>query len=207
MDFQMPEWDGLTATRALRARERDLGLPRLPVLALTANAMAGCERTCLEAGMDGVLIKPLREEALRAALKQWLPGRAQPAPVLAEAAPSGPGARLFKADMIRKLCHDDPARIEEMLSLFITSTEPLLEKLSLALQAGDTHQASRLAHQIKGAAAYLGAGEMTRHAAATEQRAKAGDGPGCTEAMEELEAAFIALRLEIGDEMKRVRGG
>ena len=210
MDFQMPEWDGLTATRAIRAREHDRGLPRLPVLALTANAMAGFERTCLEAGMDGVLIKPLKEEELTAALDQWLPGRAQAsqaAPAAAEEPTSGPGPRLFKADKIRKLCHDDPARIEEMLSLFITSTEPLLETLSQAILTGDAVQAARLAHQIKGAAAYLGAEEMTRHAASTEQRAKAGDCSGCTDAMEELEAAFIALRLEIEDEIQRARGG
>ncbi|MCP5276981.1 MAG: response regulator [Thiobacillus sp.] len=210
MDFQMPEWDGLTATRAIRAREHDRGLPRLPVLALTANAMAGFERTCLEAGMDGVLIKPLKEEELAAALDQWLPGRVKvfkPSRGPAVVPTPGPVTRLFKADKIRKLCHDGPARIEEMLSLFIDSTEPLLEKLSLAIHAEDAHQAARQAHQIKGAAAYLGAEEMTRHAAATEQRAKAGDCPGCTDAMEELETAFIALRLEIEDEIKRGRGG
>lgn len=215
MDFQMPEWDGLTATRAIRVWEREQGLPRLPILALTANAMAGFERTCLEAGMDGVLIKPLKITELHAALDQWLPGRSKPRSKQAglhESArrdmPGGqPAPQLFQADKIRKLCHGDPARIEEMLRLFITSTEPLLETLSQAIQAGDAAQAARQAHQIKGAAAYLGAEDMTRHAADTEKRAKAGDCPGCTDAMEELEAAFIALRLELEEEIKRTVGG
>ncbi len=215
MDFQMPEWDGLTATRAIRAWEQEEGQPRLPILALTANAMAGFERTCLEAGMDGVLIKPLRETELVAALGQWLPGRSKlfgeqlplPIPAKHSYASAHPEPQLFHAEKIRKLCHGDPVRIEEMLQLFISSTEPLLESLGRAIRAGNTAQAARQAHQIKGAAAYLGAEEMTRHAAATEQRAKAGDCPGCTEAMEELEAAFIALRLELEDEIKHTSSG
>lgn len=218
MDFQMPEWDGLTATRAIRAWERSEGLPRLPILALTANAMVGFERTCLEAGMDGVLTKPLREVELHAALAQWLPSRSKTYGTQLQLSISSqrveteaPGHQspplLFQAEKIRKLCHGDPVRIEEMLQLFISSTEPLLESLSRAIQAGDAVQAARQAHQIKGAAAYLGAEEMTRHAAATEQRAKAGDCPGCTDAMEELEAAFIALRLELEEEIKRTTGG
>jgi len=216
MDFQMPEWDGLTATRAIRAWEEEEGLPRLPIVALTANAMAGFERTCLEAGMDGLLIKPLKEAELVTTLARWLTGRAksrkgplqpfQAATAGKDSSPA-PGPRLFQAEKIRKLCHGDPARIEEMLLLFISSTEPLLEALSRAIRAGDATQAARQAHQIKGAAAYLGAEEMTRHAAATEQRAKASDCPACTEPLEELEAAFIALRLEIEDEIKRTSGG
>ena len=215
MDFQMPEWDGLTATRAIRTWEREEGRARLPILALTANAMAGFERTCLEAGMDGVLIKPLREAELIAALGQWLPGRAKPLrdqrPLLVSSPSAStshhPEPRLFHAEKIRRLCHGDPVRIAEMLQLFISSTEPLLEALGRAIRAGDARQAARQAHQIKGAAAYLGAEEMTRHAAATEKRAKAGDCPGCIEAMEDLEAAFIALRLELEDEIKRGSAG
>jgi CheY-like chemotaxis protein/HPt (histidine-containing phosphotransfer) domain-containing protein len=218
MDFQMPEWDGLTATRAIRARERDQGQPRLPVLALTANAMAGFERTCLEAGMDDVLIKPLKEDELADALERWLPHRARAREPLKDPDRAGgshpqpgqadtPPPRQFQVEKIRKLCHENPARIEEMLRLFLTSTEPLLEQLSLAIQMGDSAQAARQAHQIKGAAAYLGAQAMTRHAAATEQRAKAGDLPGCTDDMEELEAAFIALRLEMEEEIKRLAAG
>ena len=206
MDFQMPEWDGLTTTRAIRSMEQSEGWPRLPILALTANAMAGFDQACLQAGMDGVLIKPLKDEELVAALARWLPERTrtraqsdssqEPAPASGNGNP-----HLFNLDKIRKLCHNDPSRTEEMLRLFITSTEPLLDTLSRTIRAGDTAQAARQAHQIKGAAAYLGAEDMTRHAAATEQHAKAGDCQGCVDAMEELEAAFIALRLEIEKEI------
>lgn len=218
MDFQMPEWDGLTATRAIRAREEAEGRPHLPILALTANAMTGFDETCRQAGMDGVLTKPLRDDDLIATLARLLPGkvRTQPAqqqpstparPSLSSAAHAETAPRLFQMDKIRKLCRNDPSRIEEMLRLFVSSTEPLLEALSQAIIAEDAAQAARQAHQIKGAAAYLGATEMTLHAGTTEQRAKAGDCPGCAEAQEELEAAFIALRLEIEEEIKQASRG
>ena len=67
MDMQMPDMDGLAATRAIRARERPGG-SRLPVVALTAAAAREDRERCLEAGMDGFLAKPVRPEELRALL-------------------------------------------------------------------------------------------------------------------------------------------
>ena len=71
MDCQMPELDGLEATREIRRREGDG--PRLPVVALTANAMPGDRERCLEAGMDGYLAKPFRIDDLLAALEPFVP--------------------------------------------------------------------------------------------------------------------------------------
>jgi signal transduction histidine kinase/AmiR/NasT family two-component response regulator len=68
MDVQMPGMDGLEATRRLRQRERTEGLPRLPVLAMTAHAMAEDRQTCLEAGMDDHVTKPVEPEVLAAAI-------------------------------------------------------------------------------------------------------------------------------------------
>ena len=72
MDCQMPEMDGLTATGEIRAREMMLGLPHLPVIALTAHIMPGDRERCLTAGMDDYLSKPLNPEKLRATLTHWL---------------------------------------------------------------------------------------------------------------------------------------
>jgi CheY-like chemotaxis protein len=70
MDCQMPEMDGFEATRRIRARED--GQARIPIVALTANAMEGDRDRCLAAGMDGYLAKPIQTEALRSVVETWI---------------------------------------------------------------------------------------------------------------------------------------
>jgi two-component system sensor histidine kinase/response regulator len=74
MDMRMPEMDGLHATRAIRAAERETGR-HVVVVALTANVLDGDREACIAAGMDDFLAKPLQLDALRAVLQRWLPGR------------------------------------------------------------------------------------------------------------------------------------
>jgi CheY-like chemotaxis protein len=71
MDCQMPEMDGFQATRLIR--EREGGARRVPILAMTANAMPGDRERCLEAGMDDYLAKPITIRDLKDALLRWLP--------------------------------------------------------------------------------------------------------------------------------------
>ena len=78
MDCQMPVLDGFDATTALRAREAHDARPRLPVIAMTANVMAGDREKCLSAGMDDHLAKPIQERQLAQVLRYWLPKRPQP---------------------------------------------------------------------------------------------------------------------------------
>ena len=78
MDVQMPEMDGLTATRLLRSAQSAVHHPHLPVIAMTAHAMDDDEGTCLEAGMSGYLTKPASLQNLAAVLDQWLPLESAP---------------------------------------------------------------------------------------------------------------------------------
>jgi CheY-like chemotaxis protein len=73
MDCQMPEMDGYQATQAIRDRERDSG-ERIPIIALTANAMEGDRERCLDAGMDDYVTKPVSRKALDAVLAKWSDG-------------------------------------------------------------------------------------------------------------------------------------
>ena len=71
MDLRMPVMDGISATREIRVQERALGLPRLPVIALTATASPDDRRLCIDSGMDDFLAKPFTEDALKDVLKRW----------------------------------------------------------------------------------------------------------------------------------------
>lgn len=78
MDWQMPELDGLDATRAIRRAETSEAhvAPRhIPIIAMTANSLQGDRETCLEAGMDDYLAKPITIAELHAALSRWLPSK------------------------------------------------------------------------------------------------------------------------------------
>jgi len=74
----MPEMDGFQATRAIRDREKALGIPRVPIIALTAHAMSGDREKCLQSGMDYYLSKPLKVQELRDLLQTI--GQAKPVP-------------------------------------------------------------------------------------------------------------------------------
>jgi CheY-like chemotaxis protein len=72
MDVQMPEMDGIRATQTIRSRELSLGLPRKPILALTANALADDKANCLAAGMDDYLTKPFMRRQILELMGKWL---------------------------------------------------------------------------------------------------------------------------------------
>ncbi|MCB1559560.1 MAG: response regulator [Xanthomonadales bacterium] len=78
MDCQMPIMDGYSATRKRRESEQRLGLPRIPIIAMTANAMVGDREKCLQAGMDDYLSKPLNRALLENTLRHWLDGASAP---------------------------------------------------------------------------------------------------------------------------------
>ncbi|MDO9227693.1 MAG: ATP-binding protein [Pseudomonadota bacterium] len=203
MDCQMPEWDGLTASRAIRAREVEQQRRRLPILALSANATAGFEATCREAGMDDYLCKPLNEATLTAALRRWLPGSAPQAPRREELPPTAdPSPTSFNLEKIHRLCRGDARKVAEMLTLFLDSSEGLLSELAQALAARDLPRVARQAHQLKGASAYVGADEATELASAVETAARADDIDACRTCQEDLEAAYIRLFLRIREALE-----
>jgi CheY-like chemotaxis protein len=78
MDCQMPEMDGFEASRRIRALEAERGAPRLPIIAMTANAMVGDREDCLEAGMDDYVAKPIRAEIVLEVLKRTFPSALLP---------------------------------------------------------------------------------------------------------------------------------
>jgi signal transduction histidine kinase/CheY-like chemotaxis protein/HPt (histidine-containing phosphotransfer) domain-containing protein len=97
MDCQMPIMDGYGATRLWREHEEQLGASRLPIIAMTANAMAGDRQKCLEAGMDDYLPKPVTREQMRATLARWITQPAAPAIAPAVVSPPAHSAPIQPA--------------------------------------------------------------------------------------------------------------
>jgi CheY-like chemotaxis protein/HPt (histidine-containing phosphotransfer) domain-containing protein len=147
MDCQMPNVDGYEATGRIRAQERDGR--RLPVIAMTAHAMAGDRERCLTAGMDDYLSKPLRPEALDAVLERWLG--------LAPAAGAEAADRLIDAARMRTFRDDYPDIVDQLVDLFVQSTPPLLGELRAALDGDDRDELRRAAHKLKGSCQNIGA--------------------------------------------------
>ncbi len=200
MDCQMPEWDGLTASQAIRTWESGQGRARLPIIALTANAMEGFEESCHAAGMDDYLTKPVSAKDLAVALARWLPDKVEEAEP--EAAPEpGPAAdsspHAYDLDKLRQISRGDPARLQELLDVFVESSAGLLESLAAAIAAEDAARATRDAHQIKGAAAFIGAQAMAEAAGRLEQAARQADLSGAGARLAELQAAYARVRRQI----------
>ncbi|MEP6502277.1 MAG: response regulator, partial [Betaproteobacteria bacterium] len=172
MDVQMPEMDGREATRRIRAHP---ALAGLPVLGMTAHALARDRALCLAAGMNEVVTKPFEPHALFQVLARWLPTVAQaPAPAAAAAAGDGQAAVSFELGLRRCLGrHDLYLRV---IHRFLDSRRLDASRLREALEAEDWTAVAHLAHTTIstagtiGAAALAGIAEQLQEALRGEQR-------------------------------------
>ncbi|WPL22480.1 ATP-binding protein [Thiorhodovibrio frisius] len=161
MDVQMPEMDGLTATRRIRS---ELGLTELPIVALTAGVLPAQQAAARRAGMNAVLIKPLDTEQMIATLRQCMrleptpsPSSPPPSTKAAEPLPAIPGIDPVQAI---RITGGNPALFEKLLSLFADECPSILTNTREALKIGDRALASRLMHSLRGNASILGASEI-----------------------------------------------
>jgi two-component system sensor histidine kinase/response regulator len=173
----MPVMDGVTATKSIRSNPR---YESLPIIAMTANAMDRDRDTCLAAGMNDHIGKPLDPEKLFAALLRWIPPRAAATaasaavPSLAVPSPASVGAfeRLvipgIDTATALKRTGGNRKRYESLLSRFADSQAGAIEDIHAALAANDSPTAERTAHSLKGAAANLGATSLAEAAARAE---------------------------------------
>ncbi len=188
MDCQMPVMDGYSAVRIQRARDAKAGIPRLPIIALTANALEDDRQKCIDAGMDDFVSKPFRKDDLVEALRRVIgvsgltrskvPDASETVPARTETASvtDGPIIDRGPLDQINDL---DPNQNGELLNNIIDTycenAEVLMRELAEAARGQDLDAAVRAAHSLKSSSANVGAQRLAALCRSMEQHGRRGD--------------------------------
>ncbi len=210
MDCQMPEMDGFEATREIR---RQKGLNRkVPIVAMTANAMAGDREECLAAGMDDYVSKPVELEQIVEVLKRWARSRvesdqsgssahdAAAANPIAEPRPQSkpPAVDAEAIVRLRELAGGDPQKfLEDLLGTYITDTTKRLQALEKNSSDGNAPELMRAAHAIKGSSLTVGANLLADYCQQLEEIAKTGVLAGTTKMVAHIEQEFERVKAEL----------
>ena len=175
MDVQMPVMDGLEATRQIRG----LGGGAVPIIAMTASAMEGDRRQCLDAGMDDYISKPIDAAALIAMVARWVEAGAAAAPLAVSGAseqPAAPPAQSRDADRLDKLqAMLPPERFAALLDAFLDGMAQRLARIAALAAAVDLAGLKREAHDTVGIAGNLGELRLQSLADRLQEACAAGD--------------------------------
>ncbi len=192
MDIQMPVMSGFEATAKIRSMPEH---KNIPIIAMTAHAMAGDREKCLAAGMNDYITKPLKVDILIDVIEQWRNGvkvdstlkiETKLAPVTIETAAAQPHSVNLRA--LRKLTGDDPDFLTELVELYLSDTPPRITRLRNSITQKNVAEIRSEAHSLKGASGNITALKLQEIFSQIEGRAMA----GCYE-----DAANLALKAEI----------
>ncbi len=214
MDVQMPEMDGLEATRRVRQRWAGHG-PR--IIAMTANVATDDRQACLDAGMNDYLPKPIRVEELVAALNRSQAGGetgsprfdnkrgAGTAPESGAAGQDAPTGTLDPTalETLRRLVGGDQAALGELISSFLSETPPLLASLDHALRTGDAALLQRAGHTLKSSSRDFGALTLSELGRQLEALGKAGRLEAGREVVLQAEAEYD----RVNEALNRISAG
>jgi PAS domain S-box-containing protein len=194
MDVQMPELDGLSATIRIRQSERESGA-HVPIVAMTAHAMAGDRERCIAAGMDNYVAKPLHPSELIAAVERAAHAQALEPGVIPQA--TAPSAVVFDMDQAQARLGGDRRLLREMIAIFQQESPGMMTAIHKASGRADLEALGRATHALKGALGTLDAPRAFQAAARLEHIARrdelAGVGPAVTDLDREMTALARAL--------------
>lgn len=157
MDVQMPEMDGLTATRRIVSEYAE---KRPRIIAMTANAMEGDRENCIAAGMDGYISKPIQLNEVISALRNTpVVSRLHPQPQASQAKQAN--GKVVNLTELQKLAGGDTDFVVAILSKIIARLNPTLAKMQPLADAGELNELRQLAHSIKSSSGYAGSTELT----------------------------------------------
>jgi PAS domain S-box-containing protein len=203
MDIQMPEMDGLEATRAIRSGAAMVQNSKIPIVAVTANVMPGDREQFLGAGMDDYIGKPFSRQSLLMVLERWLNGSAQKGPqpageALAVAAPMSVSAIFDRKVLLARLDNDEEI-LARLMRMFMESGAADLAALKEQIEQDNAPAAGRTAHKLKGCAATLSCPTLQTTALVMEKAGKAGDLPALRRGIPDLAQAFEQVREVFSD--------
>ncbi|WP_137890673.1 response regulator [Ramlibacter sp. 2FC] len=198
-DLHMPEMDGYMLTEAIR-REEDPGRSRMPILALTANALRGEARRAQAVGMDDYLTKPVQLRVLGDMLDKWLPrspGAVATDPKPLPGAAASPPGRAVDISVLQSLVGDDAATWREFLADYLSSARRLAADMRAALGAADAEQACAAAHKLKSSSRAVGALALGDLCAGLENTCRAGGAQAVAQDLAHVETAMAEVEADI----------
>jgi two-component system, sensor histidine kinase and response regulator len=202
MDEQMPEMDGLTATKKIRESEKST-TRHLPIIAMTAHAMKGDRERCLEAGMDGYVSKPISGELLEATIaavmREQQDGDQAAGPSAPEVRSSGASPIDWDTAKTLERLGGDEKLLQEVLEIFLQEVPNHLASLKQAILQGNASDTEEISHTLKGELGYLGIPQVSRRAAELE-------GLGRNSDLRLAEEVYQVFEVELSQVLNSVRG-
>ncbi|MDX1966842.1 MAG: response regulator [Planctomycetaceae bacterium] len=223
MDVQMPELDGLAATTAIRDWERTTGLPRLPIVAMTAHALPGDRDRCLAAGMDDYITKPIRSEVLfqslelignaltaadaeslaEAPIEKELHSAAAISPDQVPVEEDAVPLQLVNWEHVRSIVDHDETLLRDIADAFCLESPTIWQRLQSAVASREVKVFERAVHTLKNSLATFGAESARQLAMDLESRAKRDHAVPAEEDCRPLGVAISAVVAELTHFLRR----
>jgi two-component system, sensor histidine kinase and response regulator len=208
----MPVMDGFAATAEIRRHEHMNGKARkLPVVAITANALQGDRESCLAAGMDDYLSKPFTQQQLAAVISRWI-GLPIVATVHHGDVPSTPAAAQDKRDAINQHALDNiralsedrgPSIVRKVVTAYVDDTPQHLQTLRRAISGGDSEKLRSAAHSLKSSSANVGAETLAQLCKQMETLGRTETTEGAATILSDMEQEFQAVRHSLTEILER----
>lgn len=191
-DLHMPDVDGYTLASTIRYEEA--GRRRMPIIALTANALRGEAHRAHLSGMDEYLAKPVKLDLLRSSLAKWMPADAAATVPSSTRTASGDLANgVVDVDVLKSLVGDNESIIRDFLAHFLTAASATTGELREACDDADCNKVGAIAHKLKSSSRSMGAIRLSDFCAGLENACRVNDLTSASQYLAHVEAEMAAV--------------